>query len=314
MRAFPALAHISFYNVIRQPFFALITVGSYLFILASPAFTMFTLMHAKKLILDMGMATILLSELGVSVLGIFSIVGGEMEEKTSTLLLSKPVSRFTFLVSKIFAVAISLLFVLVPLIIILIMTLKMGVPEAAYSEVKYSILWFEFLPLLVAVILAGGANYYADKNFASAFVISLNISLILSLLILYFVDKSALQLNLFLPAAFLWMAGIVMAPVASLFSLRGKLFFTLTFSFLIFMLGLTSDYLLGKFMHNPGVKIVYSLIPNFQVFWSEETWLKGGSINLQYLLKALGYMFFYTLGMTFLGWSIWERKEVSGGR
>ncbi len=275
---------------------------------------MFTLMNAKKLILDMGMATILLAELGVSVLGTFSIVGGEMEEKTSTLLLSKPVSRFTFLLAKVSAVSLGLLFVLIPLVTVLIMTLRMGVPEAAYSEVKYSILWFELIPLLLAVILAGGANYYADKNFGSAFVISLNISIIFSLFLLYFIlEKRSLQLNLFLPASFLWMAGVVISPIASLFSLRGKVFFTLTFSFLIFLLGLTSSYLFGK-VYYPGMKIFYSLIPNFQIFWIEEAWVKGESISIRYLASSLGYMFFYTLGMTFLGWSIWERKEISGGR
>ena len=42
MRSFPALTYVSFYNAIRQPFFSLTIVGAYIFILSSPAFTMFT--------------------------------------------------------------------------------------------------------------------------------------------------------------------------------------------------------------------------------------------------------------------------------
>jgi len=313
MRTVLALVQISFYNLIRQSFFSLIMVGCYLFILSSPAFTMFTFFNAKKLILDMGMATILLAVLSSSVLGIFSIVGGEMEEKTSTLLLSKPISRFTFLLSKILAVSFSLLLIIIPLIIVLIMTLRMGVPEAVYSKVEYYILWFEFMPLLLAVVFAGASNYYADKNFGSSFIISFNILVFLSLFFLYLLEKNSLQLNLFKPALLLWMSGIIMAPIASILSLKGKISFALTFSFLIFILGLTSDYLFKKLLTNQGVEIIYSLIPNFQVFWSEEFWHEG-VLSIKYLLKSAEYTFFYTFGMIFLGLSIWEREEISGGR
>ncbi len=308
-----ALIQISFFNIIRQSFFSLITVGCYIFILSSPAFTMFTFLNAKKLILDMGMATILLAVLGSSVLSVFSIVGGEMEEKTSTLLLSKPISRFTFLFSKIVAVSFSLLFVLIPLIIGLIMTLRMGVPEAAYSKVDYYILWFEFIPLLLAVVFAAVSNYYSDKNFGSSFIISFNILILLSLFFLYLLEKNSLHLNLFKPVLLLWMSGVIIAPVASIFSLKGRVSFALIFSFLIFLLGLTSDYLFRKLLTNQGVKIVYSLIPNFQVFWNEEFWQKG-VLSVKYLLKSAEYTFFYTFGMMFLGLSIWEREEISGGR
>ena len=109
------------------------------------------------------------------------------------------------------------------------------------------------------------------------------------------------------------MSGVIIAPVASIFSLKGRVSFALIFSFLIFLLGLTSDYLFRKLLTNQGVKIVYSLIPNFQVFWNEEFWHKG-ILSMKYLLKSAEYTFFYTFGMMFLGLSIWEREEISGGR
>lgn len=314
MRAFTALIQVSFQNIIRQSFFALTIVGAYLFIVSTPAFTMFTFWDAEKLLLDMSMATILLVELLISVLATSSIVGGEMEERTTTLLLSKPLSRFTFLLAKFCAVTFALVFVLIPLTCALIMTVRMGVPEAVWSDVKYPTLWFEFLPLIGAVIVSAGASYYADKNFASSFIILLNIFVVLSLVILGFWGRALLQINLFYPAVLLWMAGILICPVASLLALRGKVFFTLTFSFLIFAMGLISNWLLGNMLHNIGGKIIYSLIPNFQVFWIEEFWAKGKSVPISYLGNVLKYVVLYCMGMIFLSWSILERKEVSGGR
>lgn len=176
MRALSALIQVSFQNIIRQSFFSIALVGAYLFIVSTPAFTMFTFFDAEKLLLDMSMATILLTGLLVSVLATSSIVGGEIEEKTTTLLLSKPLSRFTFLLAKFCAVAGVLVLILIPLTCALIMTLRMGVPEATWSDVKYPTLWFEFLPLIGAVIVSALANYYADKNFASSFIILVKIA------------------------------------------------------------------------------------------------------------------------------------------
>ena len=314
MRALPALIQVSFQNIIRQSFFSLAIVGAYLFIVATPAFTMFTFFDAEKLLLDMSMATILLVGLLVSIFATSSIVGGEIEEKTTTLLLSKPLSRFTFLLAKFCAVVSALVLVLLPLTCVLIMTLRVGVPEAVWSDVKYSTLWFEFLPLIGAVIVAALANYYADKNFISSFIVLLNIFVVLSLSILSFMYKGTLQINLFYPAALLWLAGILICPVASILALRGRVFFTLTFSFLIFALGLTSNWLLGSMLNNPAIRVLYSIIPNFQVFWIEEFWTKKESIPFSYFGDVLKYVILYCSGMLFLAWSILENREVSSGR
>ena len=79
MRALPALIQVSFQNIIRQSFFFISLIGAYLFISATPAFTMFTFFKGEKLVLDMSMAMILLTQLLVSILATSSIVGGEME-------------------------------------------------------------------------------------------------------------------------------------------------------------------------------------------------------------------------------------------
>ncbi|MCK4905498.1 hypothetical protein KAS42_04605 [bacterium] len=314
MRALPSLIHISFKNIIRQSFFYLAIVGAYLFIVSTPAFTMFTFFDAEKFLIDTNMATILLVGLLISVLATSSIVGGEIEDKTTTLLLSKPLSRFTFLLSKFCAVALALILAFIPLICALIMTLDVGVPEAVWSDVNYHTLWFEFLPLIGAALVAAAANYYADKNFASSFIILFSIFLVISLSVLWFMSKAPLQMNLFYPIILLWMSSVLICPIASLLALKGNVFFTLTFTFLIFALGLASNWFLGGLLHNPGIRIIYSIIPNFQVFWIEEFWTKKEYIPIAYFWNVLKYVFLYCAGMLFLTWSILENREVSGGR
>ncbi|MDD5455279.1 MAG: hypothetical protein PHW62_07290 [Candidatus Ratteibacteria bacterium] len=314
MRALPSLIHVSFKNIIRQSFFYLAIVGAYLFIISTPAFVMFTFFEGDKLLLDMSMAVILLVGLLVSVLAISSIVGGEIEEKTATLLLSKPLSRFTFIISKFCAVALALLLVIIPLTCALIMTLRVGVPEAVWSDMKYSTLWFEFLPLILAVLVAAAANYYADKNFASSFIILFSVFVVISLSVLWFMSKGSLQINLFYPASLLWLASILICPIASLFALKGNVFFTLIFSFLTFTLGLISNWFFGDLLHNPAIRLAYSIIPNFQMFWIEEFWTKQEVVPIAYFYNVLKYVFLYCMGTLFLTWGILENREVSGRR
>ena len=127
-------------------------------------------------------------------------------------------------------------------------------------------------------------------------------------------SKEPLKINLFYPISLLWMASVLICPVASLFALKGNVFFTLTFSFLIFTLGLISNWLLGNFLHNPGIRIAYSIIPNFQVFWVEEFWTKKEVVPIAYFYNVLKYVLLYCMGMLFLTWSILENREVSGRR
>ncbi len=311
MRSLTALSHISFQSCVRQPFFSLIIVVAYLFILSSPAFTMFTMLNAARLIQDMSMGTILMVVMAVSVLGTSSIVAGEVEEKTAALMLSKPISRITFLTGKFFGVALSLLLVVIPLGAVLIMTLFMGVPEAAYSEVNYPTLWFELLPLAGALVVAAGASYYADRHFASTFIYSLNIMVLISLIILHLLNRGALKMDLLQPVLFMWMAGVLIAPISALFSLQGSVLFTLLLSFFVFITGLTASYFLGDMTDKPLIRIIYPLIPNFQVYWVEEVWTKGEKLTGAYIWDAVKYTVIYCTAMLFLGWSFWENRELT---
>jgi hypothetical protein len=67
-------------------------------------------------------------------------------------------------------------------------------------------------------------------------------------------------------------------------------------------------------LNNPAIRILYSIIPNFQVFWIEEFWTKKESIPFSYFWDVLKYVILYCAGMLFLAWSILENREVSGGR
>ncbi|MCD6521299.1 hypothetical protein J7K56_00810 [Candidatus Calescamantes bacterium] len=323
MRSYWAVTLVSLRELIRQPFFTITLFGGAFFILASPVFTMFTFLTSSVMVMDMGLSTILVVALSLGVLFAVLMVAREVEEKTTVSILSKPISRFTFLTAKLTAICIAILLAIIPLISILIMTLRLGVPEAAYSEVEYPVLWMEFGPLVIACIIGALGNYYADKNFTSLFVISLNILYILFLFFLALVDeefkfnpfKVKMHFELIKPALLIWWGGSLFAALALLFSLSGRMMLALTLSLLIALVGLSADFLFTKMgKGNWWAKALYALIPNLQIFWAQEFWEREKEVPLSYLFNVLRYTILYIAGIVFIAWGVWERKEVGVGR
>ena len=323
MRSYLSLVLISLREIIRQPFYLLaLGAGSFL-IIASPAFTLFTFYNAQILVMDMGLSTILVVQLLLGILSSVLIVGREMEEKTTMILLSKPISRLTFLLAKFTALTLSLFLILIPLISLLIMTLRLGVPEAAYSPVEYSVLWMEFLPFIIAGVIAGLANYYADKNFSSLFTVSLAILFPLFLFLLSLLDeefkfnpfKVKMHFELIKPALFLWWGASLFSSLTLVFSLSGRIVLSLTLSLIILLLGLSSESLWGRLAEKEvWARILHITLPNLQLFWVQDYWEKDKTIPLTYIFHLLRYTIFYSLGIILIGWGFWERREVGVGR
>ena len=78
-----AIARNTFIETLRQPAFYLVILLSSLLIIFSRNFAMFSLLENIKMVKDMGLATILLSGLIISVLNAAAVVSNEIENKTA---------------------------------------------------------------------------------------------------------------------------------------------------------------------------------------------------------------------------------------
>ena len=95
----------SFRESVREPVYFLMLLGALLIIGHYPWMTLFVFFEQLKLVVDGAMATTLLFSLAVCVLCATSTVSREMNNGTVLLLLSKPVSRWSFVLGKIAGIA-----------------------------------------------------------------------------------------------------------------------------------------------------------------------------------------------------------------
>ena len=88
---------------------------------------------------------------------------------------------------------------------------------------------------------------------------------------------------------------------------------TLAICSALFLLGLMSDYLFGRRAEAGSwwATIVYTITPNWQLFWLADVLESGKKFPLIYLGKAFGYMAGYVGAALALALVLFEDRELT---
>ena len=89
------IARNTFTETLRQPIYAVILTTALLLFLISPSIAMYTLDEDVKLLREIGLSTLFLTGLFIAIFSASGAVIEEIETKTITTVLSKPISRPT---------------------------------------------------------------------------------------------------------------------------------------------------------------------------------------------------------------------------
>jgi hypothetical protein len=158
-------------EIIRQPVYVILLAAGLALIGFSPAITMFSMTEDEKLMVDMGLATIMLLGVVLAVLSSTQVISREIEARTVGAILSKPVGRLVFIVSKFIGVSIAMAISGFLLTAMLIITLRFGVLSTAMDKIDPVALCGMLAPFLLAVGLAMLCNYLYGWNFSSTAVL-----------------------------------------------------------------------------------------------------------------------------------------------
>jgi hypothetical protein len=98
------------------------------------------------------------------------------------------------------------------------------------------------------------------------------------------------------------------AAVAVALSTRFSVVLTAGFCASIFLLGLLSDHIFGRF-DNIFARAAYLLVPNMQVFWMADVVVAGEIIPAKYVWEASGYGFSYSAAILLISTVLFELRE-----
>jgi hypothetical protein len=319
-----AISKNSFIEIIRQPVYAILLLAGMVMIGMSPAIVMFSMATDESLMVDICLATILLMGIVVAVLSATQVVSREVEAQTVGAIISKPVGRFTFVLGKFIAVSMATAAFWYLLSVMLILCVRVGVPSSA----SWTMDWPAFLGAVLPLLLAAGfglfANYFQHWHFCSTavtialplYACGLGVTLIFNtgwqveFPPYIFVERNAWQIA---QAVVLVYLGIwVLGSVALAISTRLNVVVNVTICLTVFFLGMTSQYLFGRFADgNVLAWLALRVIPSLHVFWvGDQLMNEVPYIPMSYVGLSALYAVGFCLAMVAFAAYLFENREV----
>ena len=309
----------TFTETLRQPIYAVIIISALFLFLISPSITMYTMDEDIKLLREIGLSTLFLAGLFISIFSATGAVTEEIETKTITTVLSKPIGRPTFILGKFLGVTGAVFLSHYICTIALIMSIRHGVLEAASDTHDWPVIVTAAVVAGATLLLTAFLNYTYDWPFSAAAIVFTAVFATFGLIFLCFIDKewqfnpenNAIAAFDLYGSLLLLLAVVVWVAIAVMFSTRLNVILTLTCCVGAFLLGLISDYVFGRLAQDHvWAKIAHALVPNLQVFWISDAIYEATTIEPAYILLSAVYAVLYTTGILLLAIALFQRRQV----
>ncbi|MHC4110227.1 MAG: ABC-2 transporter permease [Planctomycetota bacterium] len=278
----------------------------------------------NKLLREIGLSTLFLASLFIAIFSASGAVAEEIENKTISTVLSKPVQRPIFIIAKFLGVSAAVILAHYICTIALLMTIRHGVLEDVSATHDWTVIGTAGVVIGATLILSTFFNYVYDWKMTSTAVVLTGIFATLGIVFLYFIDRNwqfnpqnnSISVVDVYGSVLLLFAAIIIVALAVALSARFNIAVTLSACFGIFLLGLVSDYTFGNLAEKKfwGAEFLAQigryLVPNLQIFWISDAIYEGSEIPLKYIIISSSYAVCYTTAILALAIVFFQRRQV----
>ncbi len=341
MGPFFAILRNTVLETVRQPVYGLVVAVTVCVIALTPAtaaqiysFRVASGLDraAERMIADLGLASLLLAGLLLSIFASTSVISREIDERTAGTVLSKNIRRPTFVVAKFCGVALSIVAATATGMLVLLLTLRRGeaLVPTELTDVRLA------AALLVAV---GGAIAFATwRNYRSgrSWIGSCTLAGMVALAVTFgvfslfdeagrlifspestgvagtFNDPDVLVAGLLTLEAILVMTGVSVAASTRLGTVGNA---ALTGA--VFASGLTSEFFFGSLRTSGETAVgrwfaeaMYTAVPSLERFWVSDALLREIPLPASYVAATSAYAACYLGAMLLLGGVLMEKRDV----
>ena len=314
MFVFFSLTRNTFRECLREPVFFLILASALLLIFSFPLFTFFTFNLQVWTILESSMATTMFLGFIAAVICSNTCIHRETTNGTLLLLLSKPVSRFIFLLAKVVGIA-GGMSVFAVICSIAAMTVVLA-SASSFLVDPYVLLSFAAV-CVVCGIFGAARNFFSGASFAENAILAMFLALPVYYAVIYNILQHRVQLidphevesltfvpcTAMLPAMLLLLLAIVlMGIITTSTALHFSFLNNLVFTVLLFLGGLTASTWLREELGEDSfwANLCGVLLPAWQNFWMAYPVSHDIAIPLPYVGGMALYVVFYGII-----WVIW---------
>jgi len=313
------IAKNTFIETLRQPIYAIIIIAALLLFFVSPSLTMYTMSDDNKLLREIGLSTLFLTSLFIAIFSASGAVAQELENKTITTVLSKPVQRPIYIIAKFFGVTAAVVLAHYICTIALLMAIRHGVLETVNDTHDWTVLGTAGVVVVAVILLSAFFNYTYEWKFSSTAIILTGIFATLGIVFLSFIDRNwqfnpqnnSMNTVDIYGSVLLLLAAIIIVALAVALSARFNIVVTLSACIGIFLLGLVSDYAFGRFAETHlWAQIGRFLVPNLQIFWISDAIYEGSKVPIKYIAISASYALCYTTAVLALAVALFQRRQV----
>src|SRR4030042_3426490 len=183
------IAKNTFIETLRQPVYAVIVFAALFLFLISPSLTMYTMSDDNKLLREIGLSTLFLASLFIAIFAASGAVAEEIENKTISPVLTKPVQRPIFIIAKFFGVVAAVVLSHYICTIGFLMSIRHGVMETNADTLDWTVIGAASITLILSFALSAFFNYVYDWKLSSTTIVLITLFSTLGIIFLSFVDR-----------------------------------------------------------------------------------------------------------------------------
>lgn len=175
-----SITRVTFTEAIRQPIFVILLLGGTMLMVLNPFMSAYSMEPGagdNKMLVDLGLGTVFMVGVFLAAFTATGVIHQEMANKTALTVVSKPVARPVFIVGKFLGVSGAITLAAYLLVLVFMFTLRHKVLQNASDPIDYPVIVFGVGGALLALVIAGVANYLYNKVFTSTLTYTLLITL-----------------------------------------------------------------------------------------------------------------------------------------
>ncbi len=245
-----AIIRNSFFEAIRQPILLVVVGVATIALVFCNQLAAFTMEDDQRMMIDLGLSTVFISGTLLAAFIATNVLNREIENRTALTVISKPVGRPLFVLGKYLGVAGALVLATAYLGFVFLLVEMHGVQQTVRDPTRWNVIGFGLLAVVLAVGVGLWSNYFYDKVFSSTAIVVATPLLAVAWVLAMLFDKRPAAMtwkpDLLLALAAIVMAILVLTSVAIAASTRLGQVMTLSITLGVLLLGLLSDWLLGR--------------------------------------------------------------------
>jgi len=319
-----AICRNTFVETIRQPIYGvLIFVTIVILVLSLPLshWSMETDYEAadQKMLQNLGLSTLLVSGLLIGAFSASGALSREIEDGTALTVISKPLSRATFVFGKFAGLTGALGVALYISALVFLMTVRHHVVSAASSPIDWPVIVLGCSAFGLSILVGALGNLWFSWPFISAQVWSAVVFLSMAMGLIAFIGKGwtiipfgeGINGQLLIAMSLIFMAVLILTAVAVAASTRLGPAMTLIVCIGVFAVGSSHPFLFARWADRiPLARVLGWEAPDLTSFYQIDALTRDKPIPLYFVRLAAAYCLLCVAGILAVGAGLFQTRQL----